>query len=115
MSEKCGSRQRSLHHQRQKPDPRGAAFCPGAARRGGLSLTFSVSRATRNGASGAGSPTEQAIERFTQFTGQIRRDGVPLGNVVSGQFSYANGLDKVEVIRPVAEAEGRALQAKARG
>jgi hypothetical protein len=55
---------------------------------------------TRNGASGAGSPTEQAIERFTQFTGQIRRDGVPLGNVVSGQFSYANGLDKVEVIRP---------------
>ena len=55
---------------------------------------------TRNGTSGAGSPTEQAIERFTQFTGQIRRDGVPLGNVVSGQFSYANGLDKVEVIRP---------------
>jgi hypothetical protein len=54
----------------------------------------------RNGASGAGSPTEQPIERFTQFTGQIRRDGVPLGNVVSGQFSYANGLDKVEVIRP---------------
>ncbi len=55
---------------------------------------------TRGGSSGAGSPTEQVIERFTQFTGQIRRDGVPLGNVVSGQFSYANGLDKVEVIRP---------------
>ena len=55
---------------------------------------------TRGGASGAGSPTEQVIERFTQFTGQIRRDGVPLGNVVSGTFTYANNLDKVEVIRP---------------
>lgn len=55
---------------------------------------------TRADSSSAGSPSEQAIERFTQFTGQIRRDGVPLGNVVSGQFSYANGLDKVEVIRP---------------
>jgi hypothetical protein len=54
---------------------------------------------TRGGASGAGSPTEQVIERFTQFTGQIRRDGVPLGNVVSGTFTYANNLDKVEVIR----------------
>lgn len=55
---------------------------------------------TRGGTSGAGSPTEQVIERFTQFTGQIRRDGVPLGNVVSGTFTYANNLDKVEVIRP---------------
>jgi len=55
---------------------------------------------TRSGSSGAGSPTELVIERFTQFTGQIRRDGVPLGNVVSGNFSYSNGLDKVEVIRP---------------
>lgn len=55
---------------------------------------------TRDAASGAGSPTEQVIERFTQFTGQIRRDGVPLGNVVSGTFNYANNLDKVEVIRP---------------
>jgi hypothetical protein len=55
---------------------------------------------TRSGSSGAGSPTEAVIERFTQFTGQIRRNGVPLGNVVSGRFNYSNGLDKVEVIRP---------------
>jgi hypothetical protein len=55
---------------------------------------------TRGGASGSGSPTEQVIDRFTQFTGQIRRDGVPLRNVVSGTFTYANNLDKVEVIRP---------------
>jgi hypothetical protein len=31
--------------------------------------------------------------------GAIRRDGVPLGNVVSGTFTYANGLGKVEIIR----------------
>lgn len=55
---------------------------------------------TRLGSSGAGSPTEAVIERFTQFTGQIRRNGVPLGNVVSGRFNFSNGLDKVEVIRP---------------
>jgi hypothetical protein len=55
---------------------------------------------TRSGSSGAGSPTEAVIERFTQFTGQIRRNGVPLGNVVSGRFNFSNGLDKVEVIRP---------------
>jgi hypothetical protein len=55
---------------------------------------------TRSGSSGAGSPTEAVIERFTQFIGQIRRNGVPLGNVVSGRFNYSNGLDKVEVIRP---------------
>lgn len=55
---------------------------------------------TRLGSSGAGSPTETVIERFTQFTGQIRRNGVPLGNVVSGRFNFSNGLDKVEVIRP---------------
>ena len=54
---------------------------------------------TRGASSLAGSPTEAAIERFTPFTGQVKRDGVPLGNVVSGKFNYANGLDKVEVIR----------------
>jgi hypothetical protein len=55
---------------------------------------------TRGGSSDAGTPDEAVIDRFTQFTGQIRRDGVPLGNVVSGTFNYANNLDKVEVIRP---------------
>jgi hypothetical protein len=54
----------------------------------------------RASSSGAGSPTTQIIERFTQFAGLIKRDGVPLGNIVSGTFNYANNLDKVEVIRP---------------
>lgn len=55
---------------------------------------------TRTGATGAGTPTEAAIERFAQFSGLIARDGVPIGNVVSGQFNLSNNLDKVEVIRP---------------
>jgi hypothetical protein len=55
---------------------------------------------TRSTSSGAGVPAESVIERFTQFTGTIRRDGVPLGNVTSGSFNFSNGLDKVEVIRP---------------
>jgi hypothetical protein len=54
---------------------------------------------TRGGSSSAGSPSEFAIERFSQFTGQIRRAGVPLGDVVSGNFNFSNNLDKVEVIR----------------
>lgn len=55
---------------------------------------------TRASSSGAGSPTTQTIEYFTQFSGLIKRDGVPLGNIVSGNFNYMNNLDKVEVIRP---------------
>lgn len=47
----------------------------------------------------AGTPTELTIERFSQFTGQIVRSGVPLGDVASGTFRFANGLDPVEVIR----------------
>lgn len=54
----------------------------------------------RSSSSGAGSPTTQIIERFTQFSGLVKRDGVPLGNIVSGTFNYANNLGKVEVIRP---------------
>jgi hypothetical protein len=54
---------------------------------------------TRTVSTGAGSPSEAVIDRFTQFTGRILRDGVPLGSVVSGTFNYANNLDKVEVIR----------------
>jgi hypothetical protein len=55
---------------------------------------------TRSAASGAGTPTEAAIKRFSQFEGEINRDGNPLGNVVSGSFTYSNNLDPVETIRP---------------
>lgn len=55
---------------------------------------------TRAGTSGAGTPTEAVIERFSQGIGEIKRNGSLLGNVVSAEFSYSNNLDKVEVIRP---------------
>lgn len=48
----------------------------------------------------AGTPSESAVTRFNQFTGHVTRDGVTLGDVVSGKFSLSNNLDKVEVIRP---------------
>lgn len=49
--------------------------------------------------SSAGVPEELALERFSQFSGNISRGGIPLGDVVSGTFNFSNGLDKVEVIR----------------
>lgn len=55
---------------------------------------------TRAASSGAGTPTEAAIERFSQGIGAIERNGVALGNVVSAELSYSNNLDKVETIRP---------------
>lgn len=51
------------------------------------------------GSSAAGTPTELDIARFTQFSGQILQDGVPLANVVSGSLAYANNLDKIDTIR----------------
>jgi hypothetical protein len=55
---------------------------------------------TRSASSGAGTPSEAAIERFSQAIGEINRNGVALGNVVSAELTYSNNLDKVEVIRP---------------
>ncbi len=51
------------------------------------------------GSSGAGTPTVLLLERFTQFSGSVSRQGVPLGDLVSGSFTLDNGLDPVEVIR----------------
>ena len=55
---------------------------------------------TRSASSGAGTPSEAAIERFSQGIGEIKRNGVALGNIVSAELTYSNNLDKVEVIRP---------------
>ena len=55
---------------------------------------------TKATSSGAGTPSEAAIERFSQFMGEIKRDGTALGHIVSAELMYSNNLDKVEVIRP---------------
>jgi hypothetical protein len=55
---------------------------------------------TRTTSSSAGSPSEAVIERFSQFMGEVKRDGTALGHIVSAELNYSNNLDKVEVIRP---------------
>lgn len=55
---------------------------------------------TKFSTSQAGTPTEAVIERFSHFQGEVKREGTALGNVVSAELTYSNGLDKVEVIRP---------------
>jgi hypothetical protein len=50
-------------------------------------------------ATAAGTPTVLEVERFSQFQGEIKRNGVALGNVVSAEFAYSNNLEKIEVIR----------------
>ena len=47
----------------------------------------------------AGTLAELDLRRFGAFTGAIRRDGSQLGNVVSGEITYSNNLDRIEVIR----------------
>jgi hypothetical protein len=54
-------------------------------------------------ASGAGTPTALSLQRFGHFNGAITRNGAALGNIVSAEITYANGLDRIETIR----ADGR--------
>jgi len=55
---------------------------------------------------GAGTPTEIALQRFGHFNGSIKRDGVALGNVVSTQITYGNNLDRIETIRADGKIDG---------
>ena len=57
-------------------------------------------------ATGAGTPTEIALQRFGHFNGAIKRDGVALGNVVSTQITYGNNLDRIETIRADGKIDG---------
>jgi hypothetical protein len=54
---------------------------------------------TKNAFSQAGALTNQSVQRFTQFSGQVAQNDAPLGHIVSAEFNYSNNLDKVEVIR----------------
>lgn len=53
----------------------------------------------RTASSAAGSLTEIEVTRFSQFAGQIVRDGVPLGDITGANINFSNGLEKVEAIR----------------
>jgi hypothetical protein len=55
---------------------------------------------TRATVSAAGTPAEATIERFSQFMGEVKRNGTALGHIVSAELTYSNNLDKVEVLRP---------------
>ncbi|MGR3599190.1 MAG: phage tail tube protein [Heliomarina sp.] len=53
-----------------------------------------------------GTMTELPLQRFGAFTGAIKRNGTQLGNIVSGQITYTNNLDRVETIRDDGKIDG---------
>lgn len=62
---------------------------------------------TRNTATQAGTPANLAqVKRFGHFQGAIKRDGLALANIVTGDFTYSNGLDRVETIRADGKIDG---------
>lgn len=46
----------------------------------------------------AGGLADMVLTRFGSFQGCIHRDGVEIGNVVSGSVTYSNNLDRIETI-----------------
>lgn len=47
-----------------------------------------------------------SLTRFGNFNGAIKRDSVLLGNIVSGDVTYMNNLDRVETIRADGKIDG---------
>lgn len=98
--------------------------------RGGL-LNFNIGLIAQGendatGSSGAGSPTELVVKRFSQFSGKVIRPstGLPPGDIESFRFQYSNGLDVVDLIRedgrisgadPGAVSAGIELQTRFKG
>ncbi|MCB1340627.1 MAG: hypothetical protein KDK24_06100 [Pseudooceanicola sp.] len=56
--------------------------------------------------SAAGTLEELVLTRFGSFTGSISREGSQLANIVSGQITYSNNLDRVETIRSDGKIDG---------
>ncbi|HMO72633.1 MAG TPA: phage tail tube protein [Paracoccaceae bacterium] len=72
-----------------------------ATRRGQLQATVGLiaQGLTGAGSSAAGTPAAIALQRFGHFNCAITRDSVALGNTVSAELTYSNGLEAVETIR----------------
>lgn len=54
----------------------------------------------------AGTPADITLARFGHFNGEIKRDGVALGNVISTEITYGNNLDRIETIRSDGKIDG---------
>lgn len=57
-------------------------------------------------ATAAGTPATLGLQRFGHFNGTVRRNGTPLGNVVSAEITYSNNLDRIETIRGDGRIDG---------
>jgi len=57
-------------------------------------------------ATAAGATTSLGLQRFGHFNGSITRNGAPLGNIISAEVTYSNGLDRIETIRADGKIEG---------
>lgn len=80
------------------------------ARRGLLNSTIGLiakGASARTSTTGIGGSLAAAlpVSRFRQATGEIKREGVAIGSIVSSELSYTNNLDKVETIQPDGEIE----------
>lgn len=53
-----------------------------------------------------GSLTDVALQRFGHWNGRVKRNGVVLGNLVSAEVAYSNGLDRIETIRADGAIDG---------
>ncbi len=72
------------------------------AQRSGLltaSLNIMAQGETIAATAQSGTLSEFVLERFGQFQGEVRRNNVALGNVISAELTYSNNLEAVEVIR----------------
>lgn len=56
--------------------------------------------------SNVGTMQQETVTRFGSFTGSISRNGSQLANVVQGQVTYNNSLDRVETIRADGKIDG---------
>jgi hypothetical protein len=56
-------------------------------------------REVSNNATTISTLTDIPLQRFTNFQGNVERDGVALGNIVSNSISYTNNLDPIEILR----------------